>query len=61
MDLGKLDLLEEDWNLIGEDRIRRESIIKEFQSIVVKKEIDWKQRSKIRWLKEEDRNTKFFS
>jgi hypothetical protein len=39
---------------------KKKRIEKELDNLLQKEEIYWKQRSRIAWLKEEDRNTKFF-
>lgn len=57
----ELDCLEEERNLSREDRVERERLRKELQVVVCKEESFWRQRSRINWLKEGDRNTIFFS
>lgn len=56
----ELDRLEEERNLYREDRVERERLRKELQVVVCKEESFWRQRSRINWLKEGDRNTNFF-
>lgn len=53
------DLLEKR-NLLRPERLERNLMRKEFQIIAVKEEIFWKQHSRVRWLKEGDKNTTFF-
>lgn len=53
-EIHRLDILEESQNLLREERLCREALRKEFQIIVIKEEIFWRQRSKIKWLKEGD-------
>lgn len=55
-----MDRLEEERPLTGEERLFREGCHKDFQMLALKEEVYWHQRSRIRWLKEGDCNTKFF-
>lgn len=55
-----LDIVEEDRDLTMSERADRLALKNEYQQILRKEEIMWKQRSKVRWLKEGDYNTKFF-
>lgn len=59
-EIRKLDLLDDDQNLSSLERVSMDAFRKEFQIMAVKEEIFWKQRSRIRWLKEGDQNTKLF-
>lgn len=57
--LRAFNALEEDQNLSRDERVNREALCIEFQLLVMK-ETYWHPRSKIKWLKEGDHNTKFF-
>lgn len=51
---------EEDGVLNDNDRVNRLNLQEQFCSLILKDEIKWKQWSRNKWLKEGDRNTRFF-
>ena len=59
-ELQALDLKEENQILSDTDIAKRFNCTDLFECRVREEEIKWKQRSRCMWLKEGDRNTKFF-
>lgn len=55
-----IDALEEERTLSSEEQKSREYSCKVFLILAVKEKTFWRQRSRIKWLKEDDHNTKFF-
>lgn len=58
--LQELDVIESEGVLSAADLRRRDDVRKEFGQIARMKEISFRQKSRCLWLKDEDRNTKFF-
>jgi hypothetical protein len=59
-ELKELDRTEEVRQLTEEERNRRRQISRELEASLLQEEISWRQKSRVRWLKEGDKCTKFF-
>jgi hypothetical protein len=59
-ELKVLDRIEEGRSLTEEEKERKRQICRELEASLLQEEISWRQKSRIRWLKEGDKCTKFF-
>jgi hypothetical protein len=59
-ELKSLDDSEEGRQLSEEEKVRRCQLSRELEASLLQEEISWRQKSRIRWLKEGDKCTKFF-
>jgi len=58
--LCALDILEEERGLASQDLLRRNSIASDLERIILQEEINCRQKSRVLWLKEGYKCTKFF-
>jgi hypothetical protein len=59
-ELKLLDSYDEDRGLSEEEKERRRGLISDLEASLLQEEICWRQKSRIQWLKEGDKCTKFF-
>jgi hypothetical protein len=55
-----LDIIEEGRQLIEEEKKRMRQITRELEATLLQEEISWRQKSRIKWLNDGDKCTKFF-
>ena len=55
-----LDRTEEDGGLSKEEKERRRVLATDLEASLLQEEISWRHKSRVRWLKEGDKYTKFF-
>jgi hypothetical protein len=59
-ELNALDCLEEERGLAPHEKVRKSVVIGELEHVTLQEEISWRQKSRVLWLKEGDKCTKFF-
>lgn len=59
-DIQSIDGKEDEGLLEEEDRVRRKNLQEQLCRLIFQEELKWKQRSRNKWLKAGDRNTKIF-
>ncbi|XP_015169579.1 uncharacterized protein, partial [Solanum tuberosum] len=56
----EFDNIQQSRHLTEEETLQKASVVKEFEEYAKKEEIAWRQRSRTLWIKQGDKNTKFF-
>ena len=59
--IQELDAMAVTRGLDPEDKIKKADMLKELENTLLCEEIQWRKKSRALWLKEGDRNTRFFS
>ena len=59
-ELKALELLVEGRGLSEEEKVRKSTLCRDLERAILQEEISWRQKSRINWLKEGDKCTKFF-
>ena len=59
-DLGRIDLIEQEGNLNLDLVLERTLRRRELEDVLLKEEVQWRQKSRVKWIKEGDCNSKFF-
>jgi hypothetical protein len=59
-ELKALELVVEERGLSEEEKVRKSLLCRDLEKALLQEEISWRQKSRIKWLKEGDKCTKFF-
>jgi len=60
-ELHVFDVLEEERVLGVEEKLKKEEIVSELERATLMEDVGWRQKSRVLWLREGDKNTFFFS
>ena len=60
LDISRIDSVEQEGNLTHDLYLLRASTKRELETLLLKEEVHWKQKSRVKWIRERDCNSKFF-
>ena len=60
LDISRIDSIEQEGNLTHDLYLLRASRKRELETLLLKEEVHWRQKSRVKWIREGDCNSKFF-
>jgi hypothetical protein len=58
--ISELDMIAKGRSLTEDERLKKKAICRELESMILLEEVSWRHKSTTLWLREGDKNTKFF-